>query len=106
LRSGKIPDPILNAPELDPGLFLYWTAFWELQTCRTMGFSGAGPIPWTVLQEYADRHEFDPDQRELLVYFIGMMDHTYQKWVSKEQDKDNGGPQIVPKSGRSARPPR
>lgn len=47
-----VPDAIQNAPVLAPGLELYWEAFMELSSCRSIGM-GIGPIPWTAIRAYA-----------------------------------------------------
>jgi hypothetical protein len=43
---------------------LIWEAFQKLNTCRSQGLQGNGPIPWTAINEYAIRkgiygHKFD-----------------------------------------------
>jgi len=71
-----IPDSIVNAPELSLGLQLYITAFFDLDSERSYGFS-TGPIPWTSIKQYAVAFEFDNEQTEDLIYFIKAMDKAY-----------------------------
>lgn len=81
-RRSKLPDRIQNAPQLRLGLELYYIAFIDLSTCRTTGF-GAGPIPWSVVQDYADTFDFDEDQTEALHYFVRKMDAAYLDHVNR-----------------------
>lgn len=82
LRRSRLPDRILNAPQLRLGLELYYGAFSELSSCRTTGF-GAGPIPWSVVQDYADTFVFDDEQTEALHYLIRKMDSAYLDHVNR-----------------------
>lgn len=75
-----------NAPSLVPGLDFYFAAFNELTTCRAVGM-GAGPIPWTAIQEYADRQELDGEDRACLLYLVRAMDNAYLEHGRKEFDK-------------------
>jgi hypothetical protein len=67
----KFPDFIQNAPELQPGLSLYYVAFWDLNGCR--GGMG-GPIMWTAVEQYALAYDLDQEQREALHYHVRQMD--------------------------------
>ena len=40
-------------PDLDEYLERILDAFWELSTCRSLGFGAIGPIPWSAVREYA-----------------------------------------------------
>lgn len=80
------PQWLVNAPSLMPGLDFYFTAFNELNTCRSVGM-GAGPIPWTVIQEYADREGLDGEERSCLLYLIRAMDNAYLEHGRKEFEK-------------------
>lgn len=81
-----LPSRIANAPELDIGLELFYVAFFDLHSCRQIGFS-AGPIPWTAIRDYANEHNIFGDQREDLFYYVQMMDKAYLEWQSKEADR-------------------
>lgn len=48
---------------------------------------GPGPIPWTAVEEYADRARFDRDQREALHYHIRDLDEVYLKHYASELEK-------------------
>lgn len=80
LATGRpIPKKIAEAPDLDLGLELYYSAFFELMTQRTG--MGDGPISWLAVSEYATVHEFDSEQREALHYYITRMDDAYLAWA-------------------------
>jgi hypothetical protein len=72
-----------------PGLALYYSAFWDLSTCRQVGF-GIGPIPLTAIWEYADRKGLDEGETDDLVDYMREMDGEYVKYKSKEARPDDG----------------
>lgn len=76
-----LPDRIQNAPNLSPELEIYYRAFWELSTCRSVGFA-LGPIPWLAIRKYAEVGEFDSDMTQELHYYIRAMDERYLRWAS------------------------
>lgn len=77
LRSGDpIPDAIQNAPDLLPGLALFFNAYWEVQSDRPVGFE-PGRIPWSTAVKYAEMHGFSEDQRDDLIYHFGQMDEVF-----------------------------
>jgi len=72
----KLPDKVMGAPSLRPGLDLYWIGYAELSTCRPASFGDLLPIPWTAIDRYADRHKFDDDQFEWMVHICREMDKS------------------------------
>ncbi len=82
---GKIPypDAIKNAPELDFTLALYYGAFFDLTTCRTVGM-GEGPIPWTSINDYCSRLDLSVDQSDDMFYYIRIMDGVYLDHKAKK----------------------
>ena len=74
-----LPKRIADAPQLPPGLELYYEAFWELSSTRAVGFA-LGPVPWGAVDSYATRYGFDDEQREDLVYYVRAMDNAYLKY--------------------------
>jgi hypothetical protein len=63
-----------------PHLLFHWAAFAALSTDRQVGM-GIGPIPWTALDRYAERHGInDPDERERFERLIRAMDREFVKW--------------------------
>lgn len=81
-----VPEKILNAPELHPGLDLYLVSYLDLTTCRSIGF-GEGPIPWTAIQTYCEVQGFEGELREDVFYHVQHLDAEYLKWRSKQVDK-------------------
>jgi hypothetical protein len=56
-RRQPLPDVIANAPEIHMGLEAYYEAFMDLSTSRGVGMA-LGPIPWTAVDRYAERHGY------------------------------------------------
>ncbi len=82
-----VPEHISNAPELLPGLELYYEAFVDLSTCRPLGMS-EGPIPYRDIVAYFDRLDLlDEDQHWAGIRIIRKMDAAYMKYRSDEHDK-------------------
>lgn len=78
--GGEIPPlPFLqNEPELAEYLDFEWRAFHEVSRDRQIGF-GLGPIPWTTVDRYAERHLIDdPDSFERFSKLIFAMDDAYR----------------------------
>ncbi len=100
LRTNRpIPEKLRNAPRLMTGLDLYYDAFMDLTSCRTMGF-GMGQIPWTTINDYAVANKFSEEQTEDLLHHIRFMDHAYlDHWNKKQKDKQGN----VGKDRREAR---
>ena len=84
LNRMDIPKFIQDAPELHMGLELYYTAFWDLDGCRQVGFS-VGQIPWVAIHEYATYNEFDDDQKDTLFRYIRGMDKEYLSYHSSKK---------------------
>lgn len=78
-----IPDSILNAPELEEGLELYYIAFMDLSDCRAMGMS-EGPIPWLAIDRYCLRHGIEGEAADDMIYHVKKLDAHY---LSKQRDK-------------------
>lgn len=86
-REGMpLPAKIRNAPELQIGLELYFDAFFELSTCRQVGF-GLSPIPWSAIREYALTYGLDDVQTEDLTHHIRTMDEAFLKHHSRTTAK-------------------
>lgn len=83
-RAGRAPpDKILNRPELIEGLALFYVAFADLTTDRSVGMA-EGPIPWSSIVRYAGIYGFDDDLREDLLYLVRAMDRAYLKYRRDE----------------------
>lgn len=82
---------------------MYYEAFTELSTCRSVGF-GTGPIPWTAINQYGTRHGFDGEGFEYLVRMVRALDdaflaYSYKKAKAEQAREDirNAGPERVRK---------
>lgn len=65
------PKPIAEAPELGPGLDLFYEAFCALDSCRVMD----GPIPWTAIEQYSNYVGIDEEeQRSMMHHYIRHLD--------------------------------
>ena len=84
-QKRPIPDKIANAPALMLGLDLYYDAFLDLATCRSVGMS-AGAIPMLDIRDYAIAYEFDEEQEADLLILIRQMDNEYIKFYSKKAE--------------------
>jgi hypothetical protein len=81
-----VPDVIANAPELLPGLQLYWTAWMNLMTCRR---APSALISWADIQHWADIHDLDSLQTADLHFHIRSMDLAFLTWKSDKDRRDN-----------------
>lgn len=78
-----VPKQIEQAPQLILGLDLYFDAFAELSSCRSIGMA-EGPIPWTAIRAWCDENEVVGEQREKTFRIVRAMDVAYLKWRSKK----------------------
>ena len=79
-----LPNKIQNAPELELGMGLFFTAFLDLTGSRNIGF-GLGPIPWDAIDHYCNTLELAGDQREDLFYYVRALDDTYLEFESSKK---------------------
>lgn len=87
LRDGMpLPEHIQNAPELTHGLVLYYNAFQDLSSCRSLGMS-LGPIPWTAIDQYCQRHGIKDEQYDDMFHHVNELDEAYRAHVEAEAKK-------------------
>lgn len=86
-----LPDFIVNAPILLPGLEIYLTAFLELNTERPGGM-GINPIPVSRMRELGKWYEFSKDEIDDLVYLMKRLDKDHMERVRKQMQNKNGKP--------------
>lgn len=88
-RAGEpIPDRIANKPRLRMGLELFLEAFFELEHERQYLVGAAVqalPIPWHIINKYAEVHELTGDLYDDLLYFVRALDDAYIKHLNKKQ---------------------
>jgi hypothetical protein len=80
-----LPDAIKNAPTLEFGLELFYTAFMDLSSERSSGWT-TGPIRYSVILEYCAAHEITGEQRDDMLYHIRAMDATYLEHSRKKSE--------------------
>lgn len=78
------PDSIRDAPELLPGLELFFLGFLDLTTSRSVGM-GVGPIPWKVIFDYCQAYGMSIEQTEDMVFLIREMDTVFMNFM-REKD--------------------
>lgn len=76
--QGNDPKALRDKPDLEIENTLYWNAFWDLETCRPVGF-GIAKIPWTAIDQWASRHGYFGEAFERLTNIIAQMDGAYIK---------------------------
>jgi hypothetical protein len=86
-RGRRPPKPIQDAPDLLPGLDFYLRAFYELSTCRPIGYGAVGSIPWTAIVQYGHLKGMDGEALEDLVFLVRELDAEYLGWQSEEAKK-------------------
>jgi hypothetical protein len=99
----RLPDSLQDAPQLYVGLEIYYEAFLALTTCRALGHGAQGPISWLTIAEYADRNDFEGEQREDLFYFIAHMDKAYLDFQIKRMEAR--GKQVAPPAAKGKKAP-
>lgn len=83
-RGVRPPKPIQDAPDLLPGLDWYLRAFYELSTCRPIGYGAVGSIPWTAIVQYGHLHGLGGEALEDLVFLVRELDSEYLERQAKE----------------------
>jgi hypothetical protein len=81
-----LPESIANAPELELGLELFFSAFWDLTTCRPSGWS-VQPIPWSAIIEWGQMHELDYEEMDDLLFYVREMDSEFIDYVAEQNSK-------------------
>lgn len=80
------PAFLLTRPELFQHLALYSEAFRDLGSTRQLGaLGGAGEIPWTAIDRYAERlglHDLDAFER--LRWALGVQDRVYLEHLAEK----------------------
>lgn len=87
-----LPAPIANAPELSPGLELYYRTWLELGSDRSIGMS-EGRIPSWAVRDRAISLGLSEEQTEDLQHHVRQLDNVYLKHLADQREKGskNGG---------------
>lgn len=65
-------------------------AFFELNTCRQLGFGGVGPIPWRDMILYAEVVHLAYEVRLAFMEIIRVMDRAFMTWQAEQDERDKG----------------
>lgn len=92
-EEGETPQALLDRPEIEMQLQPFWEAFSELSTDRPIdGMGGAGAIPFSAIDRYADRYGFgQADEFERFRALIRAMDAAYLKARGERREKGKAG---------------
>ena len=82
-RGNKPPPWAFSEPYVLQGDEFYLSAFYELSTCRDVGW-GVGPIPWRDIILYAEFAELDYELLSGFVQIIRALDTVYMGWHNKK----------------------
>lgn len=90
-RGQRPPSFIEEAPELLPGLEIYFEAFGELSTCRPfIGMDGVpGPIPWDKMRDWGRQTGFEAEELEYFLRMLRALDDEYLIWAIKRRNKND-----------------
>lgn len=83
--GGKTPDRVTNRPKLATGLQLFFDAFYDLDTERSL--ADLQPIPWSKIVQYAEYHEFSREATDDLLYFIREADNAFLHKLSERRKR-------------------
>lgn len=99
--NGPLPDKILNAPELQPGLELYINAFNTLSPGRNRGDGWVGSIPYIAVSQYLRDHSIDGDDWANALDILGKLDEAYCEW---QNDHIKKGREAAAKAAKAKAP--
>ncbi len=89
LNRDPIPDRILNAPQLLPGLEFELGAFLELDTERSHIF-GLTQLPVSVIRNYGLNSGLDGEELEEFISLIHGLDNAHLAKLEQKKPKPNG----------------
>ncbi|WP_232629164.1 phage tail assembly chaperone [Methylobacterium sp. Leaf118] len=86
------PAFMAERPELWPHLAFYSEAFADLSADRQLGaMGGAGQVPWSSIDRYADRYEIDDlDDFDRFRRMIRAQDRIYLEHMAKSSRQPGG----------------
>lgn len=79
-----LPEKMQSAPQLLPGLELFYEAFLDLSGSRVPAAAGPGSIPFSEISAWARHYDVTGETFELLVLFIRRLDAAYIGHVTKK----------------------
>lgn len=75
-------------PELPQHLVIFFQAFKDLSTQRSVGFA-VGYIPYLDILTYARAYNFSEELEQDLIFFVRGLDEHYLQVINNEQQKKN-----------------
>jgi hypothetical protein len=76
--------------ELTEWALPYWAAWHSLATERPFGaMGGAGRIPWSAIDRYADKSGFETDHLSRMLW---AMDVVFLEWLAEKQKTESTKP--------------
>lgn len=84
---GEIP---IARPTIPESLVWVWNAFNDLAGDRPFTLAGAGPIPWSVRQRYAEHLGLDEDEAGEFHALIRALDSTWLELSAHPKPGANG----------------
>lgn len=86
-QNMPIPDKILNAPDLQPGLQLYLDCFNDLNHSRYNSSGFVGRIHYDLIDLWCNNNGVEGDQKLDVIHIIGKMDYVYVTWQFEAMKK-------------------
>lgn len=76
-------------PELPENLTPFIRDFWVLSTCRGASQAGPTPIPWTAIDQFAERHGYTDNvlTYEDFTCYMHALDSEYLSVIGEEIEK-------------------
>ena len=88
-KLGDTPPALLNKPKLSLWAAPYWTAYWDLDSSRQLGGTGAGPIPMSEIEAYLRlKNITDLDERGCYITMIRALDSVYLKHMAEQREAE------------------
>jgi hypothetical protein len=85
LPHDRWPKFLRDRPSLMPGLDIFYSAFMDLSTCRSVGM-GVGPIPLTSIYAYIDFEDLSDDTADALLEHIRVMDTAFLRYHREKME--------------------
>lgn len=97
-RRGKLMPALARKPEVPSHLRFVQDAFSVLGRDRQLGFGGAGPIPWSAIDRYAERFGIDdPDDFTRFSDLIMAMDGAYMRYQAEAAEREKKAAKVKAK---------
>lgn len=109
-KGMEVPSHMLTdkeMPVLDDVEMLYWNSFQELQSERPIGgMGGAGSIPWTSIDRYAERFGFTGAYYQQFHSVMRFLDNKWLSMMHEKQEKERKKSKSGKGASKHSRAPR